>query len=139
MNVHLPDMPDAGTAHHPDLHFGAKLRFARIFRKLSQEALGRELGMSYQQIQKYEAGKNRISADMLYRIAKALGIKPEWFFEGLDAVKDEGQPPLLDAFQHRLLDALDRVPDERLKRIMLAFIVDVAERLAGQIAQGKVP
>lgn len=75
--------PSAPPIHPIDRHVGHKVRVARIRAELSQTELGREIGLSYQQIQKYESGKNRISASMLYEIAKRLNIPLTEFFRGL--------------------------------------------------------
>lgn len=74
----------AAQAIHPvDLHVGQQLRVRRIHSNLSQAELGHETGLSYQQIQKYETGKNRISASMLYEFAGRLNVPVSRFFEGL--------------------------------------------------------
>lgn len=66
-----------------DLHVGARLRTLRLRMKFSQEEFGEEVGVSYQQIQNYETGANRISASRLFRIARILAVSPGWFFEDL--------------------------------------------------------
>jgi transcriptional regulator with XRE-family HTH domain len=62
---------------------GRRLRQRRIALGISQEQLGAELGLTFQQIQKYEKGQNRISAGRLYKIATILSVSVEHFFEGL--------------------------------------------------------
>jgi len=52
---------------------------------ISQGRLGRHLGLTFSQIQKYEKGSNRIGAGRLYQIADFLGVPPSWFFDGMDA------------------------------------------------------
>lgn len=72
------------AAPHPvDLHVGARLRLARAARGRSQEALGQAVGVSAQQIQKYERGTNRISASVLFRLCGFLDRPVAWMFEGL--------------------------------------------------------
>ena len=66
-----------------DLHVGARLRKLRLALKLTQEEFGEEVGVSYQQIQNYETGANRISASRLFRIASILAVSPGWFFDEL--------------------------------------------------------
>jgi len=63
---------------------GKKLRTRRTLLGLSQEALGKEVGVSFQQIQKYERGANRIGASRLYEFSKVLMIPVEYFFEGME-------------------------------------------------------
>lgn len=68
---------------HPiDIHIGHRLRARRRELKLSQEALGTAIGVSFQQVQKYERGVNRLSGSMIWGAAKALRVEPGYFFEG---------------------------------------------------------
>src|SRR5487761_1351761 len=66
-----------------DVHIGECLRVARQARDLSQEELARALGVTFQQVQKYEKGINRISAGRLFEAAHALDQPMTFFFEGL--------------------------------------------------------
>ena len=59
-----------------DVRVGLRIRQLRRERRMSQAALGEHLGITFQQIQKYERGTNRISASMIYRTAKAFGVQP---------------------------------------------------------------
>lgn len=73
-----------GTGIHPiDAHIGQRIRDARIMRELSQQQLADALGITFQQLQKYETGKNRISGNKLYFLCERLRIFPNWLFEGL--------------------------------------------------------
>lgn len=65
-----------------DQHVGARVRMRRILLGMSQEKLGEALGVTFQQVQKYEKGSNRISASRLQRISETLGVTPAYFFEG---------------------------------------------------------
>ena len=71
------------SADEVDEHVGRRLRRRRISLGLSQEQLGAALGLSFQQIQKYEKGQNRISGGRLYRIASLLSVPVQYFFDGL--------------------------------------------------------
>ena len=62
---------------------GLQVRLRRKELKISQERLAESLGLTFQQVQKYERGANRISASKLYEIARALQVPIGWFFEGL--------------------------------------------------------
>lgn len=74
----------ASTAGHPtDFHVGQRIRFRRLSLGLSQAKLGERLGVSFQQVQKYERGGSRVSASMLYEIAGVLGASVAYFFDGL--------------------------------------------------------
>ena len=72
-----------------DRHIGQRVRERRIVLGLSQTVLAEGLGISFQQLQKYETGFNRIGAGRLYGCAELLGVRPEYFFEGLDG-SDQG-------------------------------------------------
>ncbi len=67
-----------------DIHVGKRLRTARTVRGISQEQLGDHFGISFQQIQKYENGSNRIAASKLYVMSEVLGVPVAYFFEGLE-------------------------------------------------------
>lgn len=66
-----------------DVHVGRRLKMRRMMIGMSQEKLGNELGLTFQQIQKYEKGVNRIGASRLYDVARALGVSVQYFFEDL--------------------------------------------------------
>lgn len=70
-----------------DVHVGNRLKLRRTMIGMSQDKLGQTVGLTFQQIQKYEKGANRIGASRLYQFATILDVPPAWFFEGL-----EGQP-----------------------------------------------
>ena len=67
-----------------DDHVGARIRLRRTLLGLTQEQLAAALNISYQQIQKYETGANRVSAGRLFQIAQRLAVDVAFFFEGLD-------------------------------------------------------
>lgn len=78
-------MDDNDIQPHPvDVHVGARVRFRRHVVGLSQTELGERIGVTFQQIQKYERGANRISASRLFMIAGVLGAPIEFFFAGLE-------------------------------------------------------
>ena len=66
-----------------DLHVGDRMRIRRLYLGISQTALAEALGISHQQIQKYERGLNRISAGRLYQLSKLLKIDVAYFFDGM--------------------------------------------------------
>ena len=70
-----------------DVHVGRRVRQIRLLKNLTQEELGEKIGVSYQQVQKYETGANRISASRLYRIAVEFDVAPGWFFDGIEKVE----------------------------------------------------
>ena len=75
--------------HDTDIHIGLKARELRLSHNLSQAGLAKHLGMSFQQVQKYETGMNRISARRLYDICQIFGVSSEYFYEDLRS----GKPP----------------------------------------------
>ncbi len=72
-----------------DVHVGSRIRMHRQIIGMSQEKLGELLGITFQQVQKYEKGSNRISASRLYYAAKTLGVPVQFFFEDLPGVEGE--------------------------------------------------
>lgn len=66
-----------------DAHVGARIRMRRQLVNMSQERLGELLGITFQQVQKYEKGSNRISASRLFYASKTLGVPVQFFFDGL--------------------------------------------------------
>ena len=93
----LKDGPD-----HVDIHAGARLRERRLSLGMSQAALGEYLGLTFQQIQKYERGTNRISASRLWGMSNLFGVTIGWFFEGLGEV-DVGQEDVMAKEEARQL------------------------------------
>lgn len=79
----MKEIPNLTGPDPIDAHVGRQLRQRRDALKISQATLGLKLGVTFQQIQKYERGANRISASTLWRIAGVLGVGPGYFFEGL--------------------------------------------------------
>jgi len=72
------------TIHQPnpiDVHVGGRVKMRRLMLGMSQETLGEHLGVSFQQIQKYEKGRNRIGASRLQHIARVLAVPVSFFFE----------------------------------------------------------
>lgn len=75
-----------------DKFVGARLRERRVGMRISQTKLGETVGVTFQQIQKYENGANRIGASNLYKMALALGVDVGFFFEGIDDFLKTDQP-----------------------------------------------
>jgi transcriptional regulator with XRE-family HTH domain len=80
------------TPNPIDKHVGARVRMRRLMVGLSQGKLGEALGVTFQQVQKYEKGANRIGASRLQQLARFLGVPPAYFFEGapMGGVQAEG-------------------------------------------------
>jgi transcriptional regulator with XRE-family HTH domain len=77
------------TAKWIDCHVGGRIRLRRTLVGMTQEDLARALGISYQQLQKYETAGNRVSAGRLYEIAEALGVEMSYFFEDIGGEPSE--------------------------------------------------
>lgn len=85
-------MSTEAQAHFVDLHVGGRLRLRRKSLGLSQTTVAEAVGLTFQQLQKYERGSNRISASRLYALAHLLKVQVGWFFEGLPDTDREGDP-----------------------------------------------
>ncbi len=81
-----------GTPNPVDLHVGKRMYIRRTMMGMSQERLAAELGITFQQVQKYEKGLNRIGASRLWDIAQVLGVGVEFFYEDLDEIAKEKSP-----------------------------------------------
>ena len=110
-------------SHPVDVHVGRKLKQIRTIRRLSQTDVARQLNLSFQQIQKYEIGSNRIAASRLYDLAQVLDVPTSYFFEGLDAPEDSSTPadPSLE-----IVAAIASIRDDTVKSRIVTFIEDVA-------------
>lgn len=73
-----------------DVHVGSRIRMRRQLINMSQERLGELLGITFQQVQKYEKGSNRISASRLFYTCKTFGVPIQFFFEGLPGMEPDG-------------------------------------------------
>jgi len=74
-------------ANPVDAHVGYRVRLRRMLIGMSQERLGELLGLTFQQVQKYERGINRIGAGRLFEVSEILGVPISFFYEGIDGVK----------------------------------------------------
>jgi transcriptional regulator with XRE-family HTH domain len=99
----------ATTPNPVDVHVGRRLRLRRTLLGMSQERLGELLGLTFQQVQKYERGVNRIGSSRLYELGQILDVPVSFFFDDMPAAAGggaEGRPPLAGlaeegaAFEH---------------------------------------
>ncbi|TKZ20542.1 helix-turn-helix transcriptional regulator [Shimia litoralis] len=77
--------------HPVDVHVGKRIRQRRWLTGMTQQQLAQQVGIKFQQIQKYETGANRVSASRLWDIADALEVPVSFFFEGIEVDEAEGQ------------------------------------------------
>jgi transcriptional regulator with XRE-family HTH domain len=103
----MDDLAELERAPNPvDLHVGARIRMRRKLLAVSQERLAEQLGLTFQQVQKYERGANRVSASKLYEIARALQTSVAYFFEGLADTQGSANSGAVDGaaeFMHELV------------------------------------
>ena len=125
-----------------DKHVGSRVRMRRMMLSMSQEKLGDALGLTFQQVQKYEKGTNRIGASRLQQISNILQVPVAFFFEGAPetgvrapGLKDAPSPTYVADFLATsdglaLTKAFMRIADPKLRR----RIVDLVEQIAGEDA-----
>lgn len=120
-----------------DKHVGKLVRARRLMLEMSQEKLGDALGITFQQVQKYEKGVNRIGASRLQQIAKILEVSVSYFFEGApDVEKQEGE----GVFPEEVMRFLAEKDGSRIARAFLRIedpevrhkIVELLEAMAGK-------
>lgn len=128
-----------------DVAIGSRLRLRRLAMGFSQETLGRALGITFQQIQKYERGTNRIFASRLFHLARVLRVPVAYFFQGLSAeggsaVPSENGSPgagfaeesvsdLLNRNDSlKLIQAYNRISDPGVRRQIYALVKSVGEQ-----------
>ncbi|GGG32418.1 helix-turn-helix domain-containing protein [Chelatococcus composti] len=123
-----------------DKHVGSRVRMRRMFIGMSQEKLGESLGLTFQQVQKYEKGTNRIGASRLQQIAKVLGVPVEFFFDGAptaDGVPSGGfaEAPSSSYVSDflstnegvQLTKAFIRIKDAKVRRRIVDLVVALAD------------
>ncbi len=118
-----------------DRHIGIRIRLRRVSIGMSQERLGDILGLTFQQVQKYEKGMNRVGAGRLVDIAQALEVPVGYFFEGYVKAPSQGSPgdglePLIstpDGFA--LARAFARIEDATVRKRLVAVVESVADAL----------
>lgn len=124
-----------------DKHVGSRVRMRRMMIGMSQEKLGEKLGITFQQIQKYEKGTNRVGASRLQQIATSLSVPPSFFFEGApvpDSSEGGGfSEPSSPAYVSDFLATSDglaltkafmKIKDAKVRR----RIVDLVESMVGE-------
>ena len=121
---------DVGRAAELEREIGARIRARRRQLGLSQSELADQLGVSFQQVQKYERGANRVAASTLVVTALALGVGIGWLV-GEDAPQ-EGELELLSALSRpgalEILQAFNAIPDLRGRNALLAIAEEMSRR-----------
>ncbi|WP_297735890.1 helix-turn-helix transcriptional regulator [uncultured Maricaulis sp.] len=120
-----------------DIHVGSRVRLRRQLLKMSQEKLGDELGVTFQQVQKYERGANRVGASRLYRLSRVLDVPIQFFFEGLggataaSGMAEGDQTPIVYDFIQSsdgvsLAESFSRIKDGKVRRRVLELVRTLA-------------
>jgi len=117
-----------------DVHVGSRVRSLRIQMKMSQSDLGDSLGITFQQIQKYEKGKNRISSSRLHQIARVLGVTPPYFFQDPLAEAAPHDSAVMKDFDEfcasregvALMQAFVRIKDKVIRHTIAKLVEDLA-------------
>ena len=127
-----------GSEHpHPvDVHVGARVRLRRTALGMSQEKLGDAIGLTFQQVQKYERGTNRIGASRLYELSRVLEVPVSFFFEELDlgtlgpGLSEPPAAPYAAAGGNRdvleLARTFQRISDAALRRRLFDLVKAIA-------------
>ena len=138
--------PEADRAPNPiDLHVGLRIRLRRRELGVSQEKLADSIGLTFQQVQKYERAANRVSASKLWEMARALKTSIAYFFEGLgdpgrNDPEPEGPPPghafLLTPAGLELAAAFARNKKARVRRRILDLVRAMVDEEEQEAAEG---
>lgn len=137
-----PALASPGTPDPIDISIGTRLRLRRLAMGFSQETLARALGITFQQIQKYERGTNRIFASRLFHLAHVLRVPVAYFFQGLTeaqaapaAASEAGataEGDLQELFDRsdtlKLVQAFNRITDPGVRRQIYALVRTVGEQ-----------
>jgi transcriptional regulator with XRE-family HTH domain len=114
-----------------DALVGHNVRICRLQKKLTQGDLGRRIGVSFQQVQKYENGANRIGAGRLTQIAGVLGVPLSALFDGAAAAGNSGLQSVREMVSRpralRLLQAYDRIKDRQIAAAILTLVETLAK------------
>lgn len=153
----LVDVMAKKTPNPIDVHVGSRVRLRRMLIGMSQERLGELLGLTFQQVQKYEKGTNRIGASRLYQISQYLGTPVQFFFEDIADAAHSPQPDATaSGFAERdsapfvmefvssaegleLNRSYSRIADLRVRKRILELVRCLAEDLPPIAADGGEP
>ena len=121
-----------------DIQVGNRVRIRRMLIGMSQERLGDLLGLTFQQVQKYEKGVNRIGAGRLFEVARILNVPVDFFYEGLNAITEgglgDGAPPVMEFISSgeglQLSLAFMKIKDAKVRKRVLDLVKSLAEEEA---------
>lgn len=122
----------ANATRHIDRHVGERIRLRRTELGLTQEQLAEALDVSYQQVQKYETGANRISAGRIFEIARKLGVDVNFFFEGLEPGESGVHSPLGHGGRQRssieLVRKFGQIQDTQVRTAIAGLVKTIVDR-----------
>ena len=130
-----------GRGNPVDVHVGKRIKTRRLVRGWTQDELANAVGLSFQQVQKYERGSNRVSAGRLYELSKALQVPIQYFFDDYidehedtdtdslkeDSIDFEGVDRIGDAVLSELVRGFSRIESDTIKKALLQLTLSVAQ------------
>ena len=124
--IGAPKMKQRSAGQH-DIELGKRIRLRRVEQRISQSELGDQLGVSFQQVQKYEKGVNRVGAARLQQIATALDVPITYFYDGDSKQREVESLLFLDSsFSLRLLRAYSKIKSQTVQRQFVSLIESFA-------------
>lgn len=138
MSKHGPRSPNP-----IDVHVGTRVRLRRQVMKMSQEKLGDQLGVTFQQVQKYERGANRVGASRLWKMSQVLDVPVGFFFDGLGPISavtgfsEDDQLPIVYDFINstdgvNLAKAVSQIKNKAVRRQILELARSLAKDASSQ-------
>jgi len=123
-----------GVPDPVDVHVGSRIRIRRLLIGMNQETLAKALGLTFQQVQKYEGGANRVSASRLSQIAEVLGVAISYFFNDIDTAGGDPDQSELEARERmqrpdviELIRSYYAIGDARIRQQFLDMVKTVAQ------------
>lgn len=123
-----------GIPNPIDVHVGKRIRMRRLFLGMNQETLANALGLTFQQVQKYEGGANRVSASRLSAMADILGVPISFFFGDMQLNEEAGTPEEQQSRERmerpetiELIRLYYAIPDQRVRQQFLEMVKAVAD------------
>ncbi len=113
-----------GRPHPVDIHVGARARQRRVLLGMNQTKLGDALGLTFQQVQKYERGTNRISASKLFKLSQVLKVSIEYFFDEMPPVV--AASPMITQETLKLVRAYYEIEDAQIRKRVYLLIKTLA-------------
>ncbi|MEM8772196.1 MAG: helix-turn-helix domain-containing protein [Pseudomonadota bacterium] len=139
-----PQRKTKGGPDDIDKHVGARIRLRRIRLGMSQEALGKSLGLTFQQVQKYEKGANRVGAGRLFQLSEVLEVPIQFFYDDIGDMigaatgfaEDEPTDPFMDLVNSpdgiQLCRYFSEIEDAKVRKRVLELVRSIAETESGK-------